>query len=184
MLRSRLGDVLEPRSGDQRGRRRRAPKSASGEGILVSSATVADGSRSALAQGVWRDRGGYGSRSGGARSAGARSRVRGVESRFPMAPISLCRRWTDLSTSDGSFRSVRFACHVALRPWLWGTYDCIGAEQRQSEPGSVRAIESYLDRESVSRASCGSPLNRIQNRACGAPRDVIGRRGSYSIVKQ
>ena len=40
-------------------------------------------------------------------------------------------------SSDGQFRTVKFALHVAVRPWLWGSNDCAGAEQCKSEPGAV-----------------------------------------------
>ena len=100
----------------------------SGEGILVSSATVAGKEQKIrFRQSLWRECGGHGSRSRGARSAGAGSRVRSFEShlrrrRFHPARVgSLCGGRRELSV-----RPLRVPCGSA--PVAVGRDDCAGAE--------------------------------------------------------
>jgi hypothetical protein len=52
---------------------------------------------------------------------------------------------------DGSFHSVRFACHVALRPWLWGTTIALARNSSKASQALCGALVSYLDRETLSR---------------------------------
>ena len=51
---------------------------------------------------------------------------------------------------DGSFRSVRFAGHVALRPWLWGTTIALARNSSKASKALCGAIASYLGRETPS----------------------------------
>jgi adenosylhomocysteine nucleosidase len=48
---------------------------------------------------------------------------------------------------DGSFRSFSFACHVALRPWLWGTAITLARNSSKASKVLCGAIASYLGRE-------------------------------------
>jgi hypothetical protein len=119
----------------------------SGEGILVSSATVADqGTEDSIRQSVWSDCGGYGSGGRGARSAGAGSRVRRFESHLRRCRFRPARAGS-LCGDDGSFRSVGFACHVALRPWLWGTTIALARNSSKASMLFASALVSYLGRE-------------------------------------
>ena len=54
-------------------------------------------------------------------------------------------------TADGTFRSVNFAAHVALRPWLWQTAIALARNSSKASRALCQAIssyiESYLERE-------------------------------------
>jgi hypothetical protein len=52
---------------------------------------------------------------------------------------------------DGSFRSVSFACHVALRPWLWGTTILLARNSSKASHALCGALVNYLGRETVGR---------------------------------
>jgi len=52
---------------------------------------------------------------------------------------------------DGTFRSGRFACHVALRPWLWGKTIALARHSSKASQALCGALASYLDRETRSR---------------------------------
>lgn len=47
---------------------------------------------------------------------------------------------------DGQFRSVRFALHVALRPWLWRSVIALGQNSASASRALCAAIETYLER--------------------------------------
>jgi nucleoside phosphorylase len=48
---------------------------------------------------------------------------------------------------DGSFQSVRFACHVAVRPWLWGTTIALARNSAKASRALSDALAGYLSRE-------------------------------------
>ncbi len=50
--------------------------------------------------------------------------------------------------ADGSFQSVRFACHVALRPWLWGATISLARNSAKASRALSDALTNYLSRES------------------------------------
>jgi len=52
--------------------------------------------------------------------------------------------------NDGSFRSVKFACHVALRPWLWRTTIVLARNSSKASQALCGALVSYLGRETLS----------------------------------
>ena len=52
---------------------------------------------------------------------------------------------------DGNFDSVRFACHVALRPWLWGTTIVLARNSSKASLALCDALASYLRRPGVGR---------------------------------
>jgi adenosylhomocysteine nucleosidase len=49
--------------------------------------------------------------------------------------------------TDGSFHSLRFAVHVALRPRLWGTTFALARNSSRASHALCGALVSYLDRE-------------------------------------
>jgi nucleoside phosphorylase len=59
---------------------------------------------------------------------------------------------------DGSFRSVRFAGHVALRPWLWGTTVALARNSSKASRALCDAIASYLSRETPSSQTLPAEL--------------------------
>jgi len=134
----------------------------SGEGILVSSATVAgkeqkvygasavDMEAAAVAQGA---------------------QARGVE----FGALKVISDAADFNlpavdrfvAADGSFQSVRFACHVALRPWLWSATISLARNSAKASRALSDALTSYLSRESRNREavpdeSLAAALNPIK----------------------
>jgi nucleoside phosphorylase len=57
---------------------------------------------------------------------------------------------------DGTFRTARFACHVALRPWLWGTAFTLARNSSTASLALCAALESYLSRAVLSRETTKS----------------------------
>lgn len=51
-------------------------------------------------------------------------------------------------SSDGQFRSARFALHVAVRPWLWGATIVLARNSARASRALCAAISRYLERES------------------------------------
>lgn len=50
-------------------------------------------------------------------------------------------------SSDGQFRTVKFALHVAVRPWLWGSTIALARNSSKASRALCAAIEEYLKRE-------------------------------------
>jgi adenosylhomocysteine nucleosidase len=50
--------------------------------------------------------------------------------------------------ADGTFHSVRFACHVALRPWLWGSTMALARNSAKASRALCEALQKYLGHES------------------------------------
>jgi len=50
-------------------------------------------------------------------------------------------------SSDGQFRTVRFALHVAVRPWLWGSTITLARNSARASRALSAAIEAYVRRE-------------------------------------
>jgi hypothetical protein len=66
---------------------------------------------------------------------------------------------------DGRFRSLKFAGHVALRPWLWRTTIAMARNSSKASQALCGALASYLDREdpdrqTLSDESLAAELNR------------------------
>jgi nucleoside phosphorylase len=57
--------------------------------------------------------------------------------------------------SDGSFRSVKFAIHVALRPWLWGTALALARNSLRASAALCSALEGYLELETTDQRAAG-----------------------------
>ena len=126
----------------------------SGEGILVSSATVAGKEQKD------RLRKAYGATAVDMEAAAVAqgAEARGVE----FAALKAISDAADFSlpamdrfvADDGTFHSVRFACYVALRPWLWGTTIALARNSSKASRALCGALASYLDRPALSSLSC------------------------------
>jgi len=152
-----VGHVLEPRTviNSADGARTEIGR---GEGVLVSSATVAD-----KAQKI-RFGKAYGAIAVDMEAAAVAqgAQARGVEFGALKAisdaddfNLSALDRFVE---KDGSFHSVRFACHVALRPWLWGTTIALARNSSKASHALCGALVSYLGRETLGGATGISPV--------------------------
>lgn len=116
----------------------------SGKGVLVSSSTVAD-----KEQKIWLGKA-YGASAVDMEAAAVArgAEARGVEfgafkaisdaSGFSMPEID------GFVASDGTFRGARFACHVALRPWLWRTTIVLARNSSKASRALCGALAKYL----------------------------------------
>jgi len=144
---SRVGHVFEPRTVVNAADGVRT-KCGSGRGILVSSATVA-GKEQKIRFGK-----AYGATAVDMEAAAVAqgAQARGVE----FGALKVISDAADFSlppldrfvVDDGSFRSVAFACHVALRPWLWGSTIALARNSSKASHALCGALTGYLDRES------------------------------------
>jgi adenosylhomocysteine nucleosidase len=57
---------------------------------------------------------------------------------------------------DGAFRTARFACHIALRPWLWGFAIALARNSSKASRSLCAALEGYLGRDALSRETPGA----------------------------
>jgi adenosylhomocysteine nucleosidase len=148
----RVGDILEPRMVINAADGVRT-EIGSGEGILVSSATVADKEQKA------RLRKAYGASAVDMEAAAVAqgAEARGVE--FGALKVISDAADFDLPlmdrlpscfvASDGSFRSARFVCHVTVRPWLWRSTIALARNSAKASRALCGAIVSYLGRQSL-----------------------------------
>jgi nucleoside phosphorylase len=128
----------------------------SGEGILVSFANVADKEQKI------RLRTAYGASAVDMEAAAVAqgAEVRGVE----FAALKAISDGADFDlpamdrfvANDGSFRSVRFACHVALRPWLWRTTIVLARNSSKASRALCGALASYIDSQALTRRDAAS----------------------------
>jgi len=145
-----VGHVLEPRAVINAADGVRT-EIGSGEGILVTSKTVADQEQKL------RFIKAYGASAVDMEAAAVAqgAQARGVE----FAALKVISDAADFSlpaidrfvTHDGSFQSVRFTFHVALRPWLWGTTIALARNSAKASQALCSALASYLDRETLGR---------------------------------
>ncbi len=145
-----VGHVFEPRTVINAADGARTEVS-SGEGILVSSATVAGKEEKT------RLRKAYAATAVDMEAAAVAqgAQARGVEfgvlkaisdaADFSLPPVDR------FVSSDGRFRSIKFACHVALRPWLWGATIALARNSAKASCALSDALTSYLSRESRNR---------------------------------
>jgi adenosylhomocysteine nucleosidase len=127
----------------------------SGEGILVSSATVAGKEQKS------RFGKAYGANAVDMEAAAVAQGAQAREVEFgALKAISddadfnfppLDRLMDRFVADDGSFQSVRFACHVALRPRLWGATIALARNSAKASRALCDALVSYLGRENLSR---------------------------------
>jgi nucleoside phosphorylase len=161
-----VGQVLEPRTVINAADGVRM-ETGSGEGILVSSATVA-GKEQKIQFGK-----AYGATAVDMEAAAVAqgAQARGVE----FAALKAISDAADFSlpaldrfvADEGTFRSLRFACHVALRPWLWWTTIALARNSSKASHALCGAIVSYLgrearDRQALSDESSSAELNRTE----------------------
>jgi nucleoside phosphorylase len=153
-----VGHVLEPRTVINAADGVRTEISA-GQGTLVSCATVA-GKEQKI-----RLRKAYGASAVDMEAAAVAqgAEARGVEfaalkSISDAADFSL-PALDDFVAADGSFRSVRFAVHVALRPWLWWTTIILASNSSNASRALCGAIVSYIGRETLPGASLAAGSN-------------------------
>ena len=152
-----VGHVLEPRTVINAADGVRT-EVGSGEGILVSSATVT-GKEQKIRLGK-----AYGASAVDMEAAAVAqgAQARGVE----FAALKAISDTADFSlpamdrfvAHDGSFHSVRFACHVALRPWLWGTTIALARNSSKASRALCGALAGYLDREKLRGGTGVSPV--------------------------
>jgi len=142
----KVADVFEPRTVINVADGARA-ETASGQGTLVSYAAVAGREQK---QRLGRA---YGAAAVDMEAAAVAqgAQARGVE----FAALKVVSDAADFSmptterfvASDGQFRTVQFALHVAARPWLWGSTIALARNSTRASRALCAAIESYLKRE-------------------------------------
>jgi nucleoside phosphorylase len=146
----RVGHVFEPRTVINAADGVRTECGA-GDGILVSSATVAGKDQKS------RFSKAYGASAVDMEAAAVAqgAQARGVE--FGALKVISDAADFDLPAvdhfvaDDGRFQSVRFACHVALRPWLWRATISLARNSAKAGRALSDALTSYLGRESRNR---------------------------------
>jgi adenosylhomocysteine nucleosidase len=146
----KVGHVLEPRTVINAADGVRT-EVGSGEGILVSSAAVAGKEQKA------RLRKAYGAcavdMEAAAVAQGAQARgvefgaLKAVSDAADFSLPAMDRLLDRFVTSDGRFRSARFACHVALRPWMWWATIVLARNSAKASRALCEAIEGYRKRE-------------------------------------
>jgi adenosylhomocysteine nucleosidase len=123
----------------------------SGQGTLVSSSTMADADQKTRLHKA------YG---GHAVDMEAAAVAQGAEARgIEFGALKAISDAADFSlpamdrfvSGDGSFNSISFACHVALRPWLWGSTIALARNSSKASHALCGALASYLDRPRVGR---------------------------------
>jgi adenosylhomocysteine nucleosidase len=151
----RVGDLLEPRTIINLADGVRTDVG-SGEGILVSSTTVAGKDQKAR----------LGKKYGAAAvDMEAAAVAQGAQARgVQFGAIKVISDASDFKmpamdrfvAGDGSFRSRSFACYVVLRPWLWGSTIALARNSLRASRALSGALESYLARGSLSAESLAS----------------------------
>jgi len=141
-----VGHVLEPRAVINSADGVRT-EIGSGQGILVSSATVADKEQKS------RFRKAYGASAVDMEAAAVAlgAQARGVE----FGALKAISDAADFNlptidrfvSDDGIFHSTRFAYHVILRPWLWATTITLALNSSKASHALCDALGSYLDRQ-------------------------------------
>jgi nucleoside phosphorylase len=143
----RVGDIVEPRTviNTSDGARTEVR---SGQGILVTCATVAGKEQKT------RLRNAYGALAVDMEAAGVAqgAEARGVEfgalkvisdaADFSLPTPAIDRFVAD----DGAFHFVKFACHVALRPWLWRTTIALARNSSRASQALCGALAGYIGR--------------------------------------
>jgi adenosylhomocysteine nucleosidase len=146
----KVADVFEPRTVINAADGARA-ETGSGQGTLVSYAAVAGREQK---QRLGRA---YGAAAADMEAAAVAqgAQARGVE----FAALKVVSDTADFSmpeterfvASDGQFRTVKFALHVAVRPWLWVSTIALARNSARASRALCAAIEAYLKRETLAR---------------------------------
>jgi adenosylhomocysteine nucleosidase len=142
-----VGDVLRPRTVINAADSTRT-EIESGDGILVSSSTVAGKDQKAQLANSYNAT--VVDMEAAAVAQGAEAR--GVEFAVLKAvsdalDFDMPARMDGFVAADGTFRSTRFASHVALRPWLWGRTITLARNNAKASQALCQALASYLDHE-------------------------------------
>jgi nucleoside phosphorylase len=144
--RMKVADVMEPRVVVNAADGSRTDTGA-GQGTLVSFAGVADRdqkerlARAYAAEAVDME----------AAAVAQAAQARGIE----FAALKAISDATDFElpptegfvSSDGKFRTVRFALHVAVRPWLWRRTIAMARNSARASEALCEAIKAYCKRE-------------------------------------
>ena len=172
-----VGQVLEPRTVINAADGVRT-EVGSGEGILVSSATVAGKEQKNRLSKA------YGASAVDMEAAAVAqgAQARGVE----FAALKAISDSADFNlpaldrfvASAGSFQTVRFAYHIALRPWLWRTTIALARNSSKASQALCGALASYLGREKLSGGTGVSLVQQHGGRAGtpGSPPASLDRR--------
>ena len=153
-----VGDVCEPRT-VVNARDGVRTDTGSGSGLLVSSARVADKDQKArlakayAATAVDME----------AAAVAAAAQAHGID----FAALKAISDAADFSppaldgfvAADGTFQTARFACHAALRPWLWGSTMALSRNSAKASRALCDALASYLGRDSMVQGS--SPVESL-----------------------
>ena len=141
-----VADVLEPRVVVNATDGART-ETGSGQGTLVSYTAVADRAQKQRLGKV------YGAAAVDMEAAAVAqgAQARGIEfaalkaisdaADFPMPPAER------FVSSDGEFRTARFALHVAIRPWFWGRTIALARNSAKANRALCAAIKEYLGRD-------------------------------------
>ncbi len=142
----KVGHVIEPRTVINAADGART-EVGSGAGILVSTKAVADKDRkSRLAKA-------YGASAvdmeaaAVAQGAQARGVAFGAIKAISDAANFNLPAMDRFVAADGTFQSARFACHAALRPWLWGSTMALARNSAIASRALCGALAEYLARE-------------------------------------
>ncbi len=145
-----VGHVLEPRTVINAADGART-EVGSGEGILVTSATVADKEqkiRLGKAYGAMAVDMEAAAVAQGAEARGVKfGALKAISDAADFSPPAMHR----FVEQDGSFRSIKFACHVLLRPGLWRTTMALARNSAKASQALCDALVSYLGRENLGR---------------------------------
>ncbi len=165
-----VGNIVEPRTviNTSDGSRTEV---GSGEGILVSCATVAGKEQKirlnkaygAIAVDMEAAAVAQGAQARGVEFAALKVISDAADFSLPAMDHLLDRFVAD----DGTFHSVRFACHVAPRPWLWGTTIALARNSSKASQALCGALASYLGREA--QTFPGESLVSNMNQKEGGP---------------
>jgi len=68
---------------------------------------------------------------------------------------------------DGRFQSVRFACHVVLRPWLWGATIALARNSAKASCALSDALTSYVGHECRAHESRDGEILRDESLLVG-----------------
>lgn len=78
--------------------------------------------------------------------------------------------------ADGTFQSARFACHVAMRPWLWGSTMALSRNSAKASDALCAALVKYLGRDSLNaRPSPPESLVAALNQTNVAANQIEGK---------
>ena len=144
----KVGEVFEPRTVINAGDGARTDTGC-GQGTLVSFSTVAGREQKEKLRDAYSAAAVDMEAAAVAQGAELRSvrfsalKVVSDEAGFVMPPVG------DFIEADGSFRTVRFVLHVALRPWLWGATVALARNSARSSKALCAALDQYLSRRAA-----------------------------------